>query len=68
MTPEERLAVLETEVRDLRLCATEHSDSLQRIELVLAGASGGWKMLISVGAIAGGIGAAIVHFLPFWKP
>lgn len=68
MTPEERLAVLETEFRIMKSELQEMRGDVRTIRDTLLQAKGGWKLFMMVGGFSAAVGAFIGKFLPyFWK-
>jgi hypothetical protein len=59
----ERLATLEAEMRDTREDLGEIKSDVKAIRSSVDQAKGGWRILIAVGAAAGGLGAGAIRFL-----
>ncbi len=62
MTPEERIAALEVEMRQTREDLHEIKEDVRAIRQTLAEARGGWKLILAVGsasAVLGGLAAKL---------
>lgn len=68
MTPEERIAVLETKVDILTDTVREVLKDVRSTNETLSQAKGGWKLFMMVGGFSAAVGAFIGKMLPyFWK-
>jgi chromosome condensin MukBEF ATPase and DNA-binding subunit MukB len=68
MTPEERLAVLEAEMRDVRDDVKEIAADMKVVRDTLSQAKGGWRTLMLVAGCAGASGALAAKLLLFFRP
>ena len=68
MTPEERLAVLESEMRDVRGDVKEIAADMKIIRDTLSQAKGGWRTLMLVAGAAGASGALAAKLLLLLRP
>lgn len=68
MTDNEQRTIgrLEAKIEALEQQQSAMMAELKQISGTLAEAKGGWKTLIAVGAVAGGVGAFIGKFAPFF--
>lgn len=69
-TPEERLAVLETEMEAMKRSMDDMKSDLRIIRDTLIQAKGGWKTLMLVAGLASTVGAILAKIAPFltFKP
>lgn len=69
-SPEERLAVLETEMDAMKRTMDDMKMDLRIIRDTLIQAKGGWKTLMLVAGLASTVGAALAKIAPFlsFKP
>lgn len=65
MSPEERLAVLETEMEAMQRSMKELKDDVRIIRDTLLHAKGGWKTLLLVAGLASTVGAVLAKVAPF---
>lgn len=65
MTPEERIAILETKVEALIDSIKEMSRDVKSTNETLLQAKGGWKLFMMVGGFSAAVGAFLGKFLPY---
>lgn len=65
MTPEERIAVLETEMAAMQRAMDDMRADVRIIRDTLIHAKGGWKTLMLVAGAAGSAGAILAKIVPF---
>jgi len=66
-TPEERLATLEAEMKDVRDDVHDIKNSLQNIERIAARGSGALTTVLMIGGFLGWLGMAALGLLNFLK-
>ena len=68
MTPEERIAVLETKVDVLTDTIKEMAKDVKATNETLSQAKGGWRLFMMVGGFSAAVGAFIGKMAPYlWK-
>lgn len=65
---ERTLGVHSAKIEGLQADVSEIKSDMKQVLTTLSETKGGWKVLVSVGAISGSVGAFIGKVLPFWKP
>lgn len=65
MTPEERIAILETQVEAMQRSMDDVKSDVRIIRDTLIQAKGGWKTLMLVAGVAGSAGALLAKIVPF---
>ena len=63
-TDAERIAILETEMKNMQASVTDMQADLRVIRDILIGAKGGWRTLMAVGGAAAAFGALLAKFIP----